>query len=92
MFCTAFDFLFPTVYADEVEVQPEEEEEEPEDLKPIIAEECGNTPKCAEAKHHLHDCEKRVSSGSEENCVEELFHFMHCVDECVAPKLFANLK
>ncbi|KAI9292627.1 Non-heme 11 kDa protein of cytochrome bc1 complex [Neoconidiobolus thromboides FSU 785] len=95
MLSTIYDSFFPTVYAEEVEeevVEEEEEEEEPEDTKPALAEECGNSAKCTPAKHHFQECEERVANGAKEDCVEEFFHYMHCVDECLAPKLFETLK
>ncbi|KAL8286566.1 hypothetical protein RQP46_004583 [Phenoliferia psychrophenolica] len=74
----------------------EEEEEEPEDLAPGIREACENSKACHGFKHHFEECAERVTSGKVqlpgENCVEELFHMMHCVDECAAPKVFAVLK
>ncbi|CEP12089.1 hypothetical protein [Parasitella parasitica] len=99
-----FSSFMPTVYADEepqetveevveevVEETPaEEEEEEPEDPKPAIWEVC--TEKCSALKHHLDECNERVENGSSENCIEEFFHFMHCADECAAPKIMAATK
>ncbi|SAM07690.1 hypothetical protein [Absidia glauca] len=96
--------FIPTVYAEEevvevveVEEQPaeeveeeEEEEEEPEDPKEAIMEECAK--QCPSLKHHLDECNERVENGSSENCIEEFFHYMHCADECAAPKLFATTK
>ncbi|ORX92305.1 Non-heme 11 kDa protein of cytochrome bc1 complex [Basidiobolus meristosporus CBS 931.73] len=102
MIFKAFEELFPTVFAEEEsqdveeqveeEVEEEEEEEEPEDTKPQLEEECGNSSKCASYKHHLEECAARVANGSNENCVEEFFHLQHCIDTCVAPKLFAGLQ
>ncbi|KAI9306462.1 ubiquinol-cytochrome C reductase hinge protein-domain-containing protein [Cunninghamella echinulata] len=92
-----FSSFIPTVYAEEEEVAEvveevveeveEEEEEEPEDPKEQIMEEC--TKQCSSLKHHLDECNERVENGSSENCIEEFFHFMHCADECAAPKIFA---
>ncbi|KAI9022206.1 ubiquinol-cytochrome C reductase hinge protein-domain-containing protein [Phycomyces nitens] len=97
--------LIPTVYAEEEEqvievvevvepvevvVEEEEEEEEPEDPKEAIMEEC--TKECSSLKKHLDECNERVENGSHENCIEEFFHFMHCADECAAPKIFAATK
>lgn len=75
-----------------------EEEEEAEDQKPAIVEACEATKACAPLKHHFDECQERVLNHSgedaehHENCVEEMFHLMHCVDQCMAPKLFAALK
>ncbi|KAI9320126.1 ubiquinol-cytochrome C reductase hinge domain-containing protein [Dichotomocladium elegans] len=88
-----FASIFPTAYAEEEDVvvevveEVEEEEEEPEDPKPEIMEACEKD--CAALKKHLDECNERVENGSHENCIEEFFHFMHCADECAAPKIFA---
>ncbi|KAG0305469.1 ubiquinol--cytochrome-c reductase subunit 6, partial [Linnemannia gamsii] len=87
--------LFPAVYAEEEKAEEvaveeaeeevaaaEEEEEEPEDIKPEIEEACGETSACAPLKHHLEECTKRVEDGAHEDCIEELYHFLHCVNEC----------
>lgn len=80
------------------EEEEEEEEEEAEDQKPAIVEQCEQTKACAPLKHHFDECQERVLNQSDEeaehheNCVEEMFHLMHCVDQCMAPKLFAQLK
>ncbi|ORY05981.1 Non-heme 11 kDa protein of cytochrome bc1 complex [Basidiobolus meristosporus CBS 931.73] len=100
MLFKALEELFPTVFAEEEEVeeQPEEveeeeeEEEEPEDTKPQLEEECAQSSKCAGYGHHLEECAARVANGANENCVEEFFHLQHCIDACVAPKLFAGLQ
>jgi len=73
----------------------EAEEEEPEDIMPGIREDCAGTPKCAPYKREFEHCESKVHEGSarpHEHCVEELFHLMHCVDNCSAPKLFSKLR
>ncbi|CAF0704314.1 unnamed protein product [Brachionus calyciflorus] len=59
-----------------------------------LREKCANEPQCRPAKEKLEECTKRVNShpGTTENCQEELFDFLRCVDACVAPKLFAKLK
>lgn len=84
----------------EVEEAPkedeEEDEEEPEDLAPGIRDACAAAKPCSTFKHHFDECTERITSGKTEfageNCVEELFHFMHCVDDCSAGKVFASLK
>ncbi|KAJ3071691.1 hypothetical protein HDU98_004950 [Podochytrium sp. JEL0797] len=55
-------------------------------------------PPCAES-HHCHGfqeklaaCGERVEAGEEQNCVEEFFELMECVDHCAAPQLFKQLK
>jgi len=73
----------------------EEDEEEPEDPAPVLRDECAATAACAPLKQHFDHCTERVVSGKggfkHEDCVEELFHMMHCVDNCIAPKLFSKL-
>ncbi|TBU24919.1 ubiquinol-cytochrome C reductase hinge domain-containing protein [Dichomitus squalens] len=76
----------------------EEEEEEPEDILPALQEECTESAKCAPLAQHFAHCEEKVHAGEGykgEDCVEELYvllHLMHCVNGCVAPKLFSKLK
>ncbi|PCH43280.1 Non-heme 11 kDa protein of cytochrome bc1 complex [Wolfiporia cocos MD-104 SS10] len=75
------------------EAAEEEEEEEPEDILPALRDECAQSAKCAAATKHFQHCEEKVNAGKgfpHEDCVEEFM--MHCVDGCVAPKLFAKLK
>ncbi|KAI8996245.1 ubiquinol-cytochrome C reductase hinge domain-containing protein [Trametes punicea] len=75
--------------------QEEAEEEEPEDPLPALQEECAQTAKCAPLAKHFQHCEEKVHAGQGykgEDCVEEFYHMMHCVNGCVAPKLFAKLK
>ena len=54
---------------------------------PAIAlrEQCGNDQECRKYKAALEECTKRVNStpGTHENCEEELFDFLKCVDHCV---------
>ncbi|KAF9177951.1 ubiquinol--cytochrome-c reductase subunit 6 [Haplosporangium sp. Z 767] len=98
--------LFPAVYAEEKHEEEaavaepaeeeeaaaeEEEEEEPEDIKPEIEEACGETSTCAPLKHHLDECTRRVEEGAHEDCIEELYHFLHCVNDCAVPKYFNKL-
>ncbi|KAI0712705.1 ubiquinol-cytochrome C reductase hinge domain-containing protein [Cerioporus squamosus] len=73
----------------------EEEEEEPEDPLPALQEECEQSAKCAPLTKHFAHCEEKVNAGEGykgEDCIEEFYHMMHCVNGCVAPKLFAKLK
>ena len=79
----------------EAEEKEEEEEEEPEDPHPDIREECKATSKCAPLTKHFEHCQEKVNAGEGykgEDCVEELFHMMHCVDQCAAPRLFSKLR
>ncbi|KAF9350803.1 hypothetical protein BGX34_000989 [Mortierella sp. NVP85] len=94
--------LFPAVYAEENQETPaeaaeeaapaaKEEVEEPEDIKPSIEDACGESSACAPLKHHLEECSRRVEGGAHEDCIEELYHFLHCVNECAVPKYFSKL-
>ncbi|KAK3813051.1 MAG: Non-heme 11 kDa protein of cytochrome bc1 complex [Benniella sp.] len=94
--------LFPAVYAEESQEAPaeaaeeaapaaEEEAEEPEDIKPSIEDACGESSACAPLKHHLEECARRVEGGAHEDCIEELYHFLHCVNDCAVPKYFSKL-
>ncbi|KAF8417888.1 hypothetical protein L210DRAFT_3543841 [Boletus edulis BED1] len=73
--------------------QVEEEAEEPEDLHPVICDECKSTTKCAPLTRHFEHCQEKIVAGQGykgEDCVEEFM--MHCVDACAGPKLFSKLK
>ncbi|KAG0255980.1 hypothetical protein DFQ27_005979 [Actinomortierella ambigua] len=94
------DFFTTPVYADEKEEEPveetpveeePEEEEEPEDIVPAIEEACGESAACLPLKHHLEECSKRVEEGAHEDCIEELYHFLHCVNDCAIPKFWDKL-
>ena len=79
----------------EAQEAQEEEPEEPEDEHPAIREECKESAKCAALAKHFEHCQEKVQSGQGfkgEDCVEELFHLMHCADDCAAPKLFSKLR
>jgi len=92
---TTVNTIIPIVHAESPAEEPEAEAapEETEDPKTKIEEECGETIACKPLKHHLEECARRVEAGeTDENCAEELMHFMHCVDHCAAPKVFAKLK
>ncbi|KIM35395.1 hypothetical protein M413DRAFT_20762 [Hebeloma cylindrosporum] len=81
---------------EEVVVEAAAEEEEPEDLQPILREECKASAKCEALTKHFEHCQEKVNAGQGfkgEDCVEELYEIMmHCVDSSVAPKLFAKLR
>ncbi|KAK2462525.1 hypothetical protein APHAL10511_005495 [Amanita phalloides] len=61
---------------EEVENKAEEaEEEEPEDVHPIIREECKQSGKCVALTKHFEHCQEKVRAGKGyhgEDCVEEL--------------------
>uniref|UniRef100_A0A672KB16 Ubiquinol-cytochrome C reductase hinge domain-containing protein n=1 Tax=Sinocyclocheilus grahami TaxID=75366 RepID=A0A672KB16_SINGR len=46
---------------------------------------CEQTAHCIHARERLEACETRVSTRShtEEDCTEELFDFLHALDNCV---------
>ncbi|ORY26232.1 ubiquinol-cytochrome C reductase hinge domain-containing protein [Naematelia encephala] len=106
-FSQLVSFVLPTAHAEEPKDDSEEEEkseeeeaggeeeeeEEPEDIAPGIREECESTECTGPSKHFKH-CAEKIEKGEGwkgEDCVEELFHLMHCVDTCSAPKLFKKL-
>ena len=67
-------------------VQEEEEEEEAVDHQEVLREKCSELAKCSTLKEKLDTCNERVSgkSNTTEDCSEELFDFVHCVDHCVS--------
>ncbi|KAI0283540.1 ubiquinol-cytochrome C reductase hinge domain-containing protein [Russula brevipes] len=80
---------------EEVAGEAAEEEEDPEDIHPQLREEAQESPKCKAATQHFLHCQEKVQSGKgfkHEDCVEEMFHMMHCTDNELAPKLFAKLR
>lgn len=80
----------------------EEDEEELVDPLDTMREECTKSSHCEPYLHHYEECIERVTKEQEEedyehkaykeDCVEEYFHLQHCVNDCVAPKLFYKLK
>ncbi|KAJ2072106.1 ubiquinol--cytochrome-c reductase subunit 6, partial [Coemansia sp. S155-1] len=76
---------------EEEEAAEEEEEEDAVDPADKIKEDCGETLHCKSLKHHLDECAARVDDGSKESCAEEFLHFLHCVDKCAVPQIFAKL-
>ncbi|WVF65674.1 hypothetical protein IAT40_000405 [Kwoniella sp. CBS 6097] len=107
LFSSFVSFFVPTAHAeapeeseepaeeggDEPAEEEEEEEEEPEDPAPAIREECEQNA-CGEHVHHFKHCTQKVEEGKGfpgEDCVEEFFHVLHCVDNCAAPKIFKKL-
>ncbi|CAL1698548.1 unnamed protein product [Somion occarium] len=61
------------------EPEEEEEEEEPEDIMPVLQEECQETAKCAPLASHFAHCEEKVNEGKGyhgEDCVEEFCTFV----------------
>lgn len=93
---------------DEDEHEEEDEDDEDEDEEELVdpldalREECTKSKHCQPYVHHYEECVERVTKAQEqegyehqaykEDCVEEYFHLQHCVNDCVAPKLFYKLK
>lgn len=90
---------------EEEEDEDEDEDEDEEELvdpMDTLREECTKTETCKPYLHHFEECIERVQKEQEEegyehkaykeDCVEEYFHLQHCVNDCVAPKLFYKLK
>ncbi|KAL1406052.1 Cytochrome b-c1 complex subunit 6, mitochondrial [Vanrija albida] len=79
--------------AEEPAEEEEDEDEDPEDQAPAVREDC-EANECKDAAKHFKHCADKIEAGKGwhgEDCVEELFHVMHCVDACAAPKLFKKL-
>ncbi|KAG4407638.1 hypothetical protein JTP64_003173 [Candida tropicalis] len=87
---------------DDEDDEDDEDEEETVDPLDTLREECAKTAACKPFDHHFHECIERVTKEQEEegyehkhykeDCVEEFFHLQHCVNDCVAPRLFNKLK
>ncbi|RLP64092.1 hypothetical protein L150_02832 [Candida albicans Ca529L] len=87
---------------DDEDDDEDEEEEETADPLDTLREECTKTAACKPFDHHFHECIERVTKEQEEpdyehkhykeDCIEEFFHLQHCVNDCVAPRLFNRLK
>lgn len=87
---------------DEDDDDDDEEEEEEGDQLDRLREQCSNTARGQELKHHYLECSERVQKQKEdpnyadldykEDCVEEFFHLQHYLDECASPRLFSKLK
>ncbi|WVN91099.1 uncharacterized protein L203_106346 [Cryptococcus depauperatus CBS 7841] len=103
-FSNLVSYFVPTAHADDSEEQAEEaggedeekeeeEEDEPEDHAPAIRNECEKNA-CGEHLNLFTHCQEKVQAGEGfpgEDCVEELFHLMGCVDACAAPTIFKKL-
>nr|GLL23861.1 cytochrome b-c1 complex subunit 6 [Ipomoea trifida] len=68
-------------------------DEEVVDQKKII-EESSCKPKCVRQLREYQACTKRVEGdeSGHKHCTGQYFDYWHCIDKCVAPKLFAKLK
>ncbi|XP_069126412.1 uncharacterized protein [Argopecten irradians] len=88
------------VLAGDPEEEPEAEEEEEEDEEELvdphdhIKEECRQQESCQKLDAKFMECSQRVEGAgeTEETCHEEFSNLIHCIDHCVAPKLFQKLK
>ncbi|XP_076960257.1 cytochrome b-c1 complex subunit 6-1, mitochondrial-like [Bidens hawaiensis] len=67
-------------------------DEEPVDQKKYFEDSC--KPKCVRAWLDYQGCVKRVEADEtgHKHCTGQYFDYWHCVDKCVAPKLFEKLK
>ncbi|KAI3752800.1 hypothetical protein L2E82_24837 [Cichorium intybus] len=67
-------------------------DEEPVDQKKYFEDSC--KPKCVRAWLEYQGCVKRVEADEtgHKHCTGQYFDYWHCVDKCVAPKLFEKLK
>merc|ERR1711976_216700 len=77
--------------------EEEEEDEDEEDLvdpQDVLKEECSQKSECVALQEELNRCNERVAgkSNTTEDCAQELYDFVHCVDHCVAHTLFSKLK
>lgn len=87
-----FKFSFKNLLSNNFVVKADDDDElvDPHD---VLREECKEAH-CKKLYEKLEQCNNRVNSKSqtEETCAEELFGLLHCVDHCLAPKLFTKLK
>eukprot|EP00540_Astrosyne_radiata_P012248 CAMPEP_0116844992 /NCGR_PEP_ID=MMETSP0418-20121206/13013_1 /TAXON_ID=1158023 /ORGANISM="Astrosyne radiata, Strain 13vi08-1A" /LENGTH=67 /DNA_ID=CAMNT_0004476041 /DNA_START=59 /DNA_END=262 /DNA_ORIENTATION=+ len=65
-------------------------DEEPVDPLPKLREDCLKS--CPKAKADYDSCVKRIEAKGEGDCEAWYFDLIHCVDKCVAPKIFAYTK
>eukprot|EP00565_Helicotheca_tamesis_P003809 CAMPEP_0185725716 /NCGR_PEP_ID=MMETSP1171-20130828/1907_1 /TAXON_ID=374046 /ORGANISM="Helicotheca tamensis, Strain CCMP826" /LENGTH=88 /DNA_ID=CAMNT_0028393909 /DNA_START=76 /DNA_END=342 /DNA_ORIENTATION=+ len=66
------------------------DDEDPVDPLPTIRAECLKA--CPAPKAAYDACVKRIEDKGEGDCEAWYFDMLHCVDKCVAPKVFATLK
>ena len=65
------------------------DDEEPVDARPQIQAEC--MAKCPTQSANYESCKERIKGG-EGDCEPWFFDLMHCVDHCVAHKIFHGTK
>ncbi|KAG2321346.1 hypothetical protein Bca52824_014559 [Brassica carinata] len=77
--------LYFIVYSDRAE-------DEVVDPKKYLEESC--KPKCVKPLLEYQACVKRIQGddSGHKHCTGQYFDYWHCIDKCVAPKLFAKLK
>ena len=66
------------------------DDEEPVDPRPQLASEC--TVKCPTQSANYDACKERIKGNPEGDCEAWFFDLMHCVDHCVAHKIFHGTK
>ena len=67
-----------------------QQDEEPVDRLPQLREEC--KPSCTTSMSKYEACVKRVKAAGEGDCEAWFFDHLHCLDKCVAPKVFKYTK
>nr|GMD04829.1 cytochrome B-C1 complex subunit 6 [Ipomoea batatas] len=67
-------------------------DEEVVDQKKSYEESC--KPKCVRQLKEYQACAKRAEAdeSGHKHCTGQYFDYWHCIDKCVAPKLFTKLK
>ncbi|KAL3538596.1 hypothetical protein ACH5RR_001962 [Cinchona calisaya] len=67
-------------------------DEEPVDPKKQMEDVC--KAKCVREWRAYEDCVLRISKDKTgtKHCTGQYFDYWHCIDKCVAPKLFSKLK
>ncbi|KAH7101502.1 hypothetical protein BKA62DRAFT_618593 [Auriculariales sp. MPI-PUGE-AT-0066] len=90
--------ILPSARNDEKEEEPpkgeqadapaeEEEAPEPEDVHPVVRQECQESAECSKVAHHYQHCQDKVNAGEGakgENCIEELFQYVTFSSELVS--------
>ncbi|KAF8095090.1 hypothetical protein N665_0341s0017 [Sinapis alba] len=79
------DYSFRLIFSDMAE-------DEVVDPKKYLEESC--KPKCVKPLLEYQACVKRIQGdeSGHKHCTGQYFDYWHCIDKCVAPKLFAKLK
>eukprot|EP00514_Thraustochytrium_sp_LLF1b_P004313 CAMPEP_0184508498 /NCGR_PEP_ID=MMETSP0198_2-20121128/793_1 /TAXON_ID=1112570 /ORGANISM="Thraustochytrium sp., Strain LLF1b" /LENGTH=65 /DNA_ID=CAMNT_0026898287 /DNA_START=170 /DNA_END=367 /DNA_ORIENTATION=- len=63
---------------------------DPVDPREKFEEEC--KPKCINYLKEYEACVERVQQKGEGHCTGQSFDYLHCLDKCVAPKIFKAIK